>query len=116
MALGVGGVAAGIAAAVSNDEPETSSVELVSSSPPTGSTISMASFALSVRVRVRSNRDVAAGSLVLGLRPADQTAFCVTLLGAHPGLTTQQAQLVVRGPGETDAFRGDLPLSYSFVP
>lgn len=139
VALGLGGTAAGIAAALGSGEPRTSRVELVWSDPPPGSTISLASFALSVRVRLRSSRDVAAGSVVLGLRPVGYAGWCVTLFGAHPALspdagvevtldrlmpflpctspfTTQQAQVTVRGPDETDAFGNDLPISYSFVP
>jgi hypothetical protein len=139
VALGVGGIAAGIAAAVSGQPATHSSVDVVGSAPPTGSVISMEGFALAVRVRLRSNQDIGAGEVVLGLRPGDFNGWCVTLVGPHPGLradspvgvtldqlfpilpgpppfTTQQARVTVRGPGGVDEFASDVPLAYTFVP
>lgn len=138
-ALAVGGVVAGVAVAAAKSSPPHSSVELVASSPPNGSVISMSSFALSVRVRLRSTRDIGPGEVVLGLRPSDFAGWCVSLFGSHPGLsaddavdvtldrlfpfqpctppfTTQQARVDVRGPSTNDEFGSELPLSYSFVP
>jgi hypothetical protein len=139
-AAGLGAVLGGVAYAVSDNEgPTQSTIEFVSSNPPPNATISLANLALSVRVRLKSSREIAAGTVVLGLRPPDYPGWCITLFGTHPHLaadesvvvtadqpfpylpctspfTTQQANMVVRDAGDVDAFSGDLPISYTFVP
>ena len=135
--FGLSAAAVGVALAIS-EASSPNQVELVSSSPPPGSTISLAAMAISVRVRVKSSRDIGPGSVALSLRPAGAPGNCVSLWSAHTGIaadspaevtlsrvlfvecpapfTTQEAHAVVRGPGETDVFGDELPLSYSFVP
>lgn len=137
--LGVSAAAFGVGLAVANQEtPSPNSVELISSSPPPGSTVSLSSLALSVRLRLSSSRDIGPGSVAVTLRPTGSPGNCVDLWSAHPGLTadrplevllervlfvqceppfaTQEAWVEVRGPGENVVFSDSLPLPYSFVP
>jgi hypothetical protein len=138
-ALGVGAAAATTVLLVSNDSgTPTYEIELVGSNPPAGSTISLTSVAVSVRLRINSQQDVDPGSVVIDFRPPSSVAGCVTLWAAHPGLrrdqsldvtvdrvlfvtcttpfTVTETQATLRGPGEADLFSTTLPLAYSFVP
>ena len=138
-ALLVGGGAVAVAKAVADKPLETvEKIEVLGSSPPPGSTLSVRSLALAVRVRVTTKADVAAGSVIVDLRSPGQPIGCVTLRTTHPGLlagrpleltvdqlvfvqcpapfATDQAEVVVRGPGETDVVSDRFPLPYSFVP